>query len=97
MDEGWTRWLLETYAFAVDTLHDADIQTADLTAYHAIVLPNQGASRILGGHTPGTMPDEYVGGLGLEGLTRGLLCPGTPTGLAGCCGCGQALAPLGHR
>jgi len=67
MDEGWTRWLLETYAFAVDTLHDADIRTADLTRYHAIVLPDQSASRILGGHTPGTMPDEYVGGLGLEG------------------------------
>jgi hypothetical protein len=67
MDEGWTRWLLETYAFEVDTLHDADIRTADLSAYHAIVLPDQSASRILGGHTPGTMPDEYVGGLGLEG------------------------------
>ena len=25
MDEGWTRWLLKEYAFAVDTLHDAEV------------------------------------------------------------------------
>ncbi|MFB3131612.1 MAG: M14 family metallopeptidase, partial [Rhodothermales bacterium] len=67
MDEGWTRWLLNDYAFDADTLHDADIQTTDLSQYHAIVLPHQGASGLLNGHTPGTMPDEYTGGLGLEG------------------------------
>ena len=67
MDEGWTRWLLKTYAFDADTLHDADIQTADLSRYHAIVLPHQGASSILTGYGAGMMPDEYTGGLGLEG------------------------------
>jgi len=67
MDEGWTRWLLKEYAFDVDTLHDADIQSGDLTKYRAIVLPHQSTDRILNGHTPGTMPSQYVGGLGLEG------------------------------
>ncbi len=67
MDEGWTRWLLETYAFDADTLHDADIQTRDLSQYHALILPHQSASGILTGYTPGTMPEEYTGGLGLEG------------------------------
>jgi len=66
-DEGWTRWLLERYAFAPDTLHDSDVRTADLSAYDAIILPSQSASGILNGYAPGTMPDEYVGGLGLEG------------------------------
>ncbi|MFQ5571266.1 MAG: M14 metallopeptidase family protein [Rhodothermales bacterium] len=67
MDEGWTRWLLEDYAFAVDTLHDADIRTEDLSAYDAIVLPHQRSASMLNGHAAGTMPDAYVGGLGLEG------------------------------
>ena len=67
MDEGWTRWLLTDYAFDADTLHDADVRTADLSQYHAIVLPHQGVEGLLNGHMPGTMPEEYTGGLGLEG------------------------------
>ncbi len=67
MDEGWTRWLLNGYAFAPDTLHNADIQRGDLSKYHAIILPHQGSSTMLNGHAKGTMPDAYVGGLGPEG------------------------------
>ncbi|MEM7373264.1 MAG: M14 family metallopeptidase [Bacteroidota bacterium] len=67
MDEGWTRWLLKEYAFEVDTLHDADIQSTDLSQYDAILLPSQNPRSILNGHTTGTMPDAYVGGLGLKG------------------------------
>lgn len=67
MDEGWTRWLLNEYAFAPDTLHDVDIRTGDLSKYHAIILPHQESGSILTGHVSGTMPDEYVGGLGAEG------------------------------
>jgi len=66
-DEGWTRWLLENYSFAPDTLHDADIRSVDLTGYDAIILPSQSASSILLGYAKGSMPDEYTGGLGLEG------------------------------
>ena len=39
MDEGWTRWLLDQYAFDYDTLHDDDIRTRDLAQYDAIILP----------------------------------------------------------
>lgn len=68
MDEGWTRWILaEEYEFAVDTLHDEDFRAGNLSRYDAIILPNQGARVILDGHAPGTMPPEYVGGLGVEG------------------------------
>ncbi|MCG8607078.1 M14 family metallopeptidase [bacterium] len=67
MDEGWTRWLLKEYAFVADTLHDADIQSADLSKYDAIILPHQNKDRILRGHAAGTMPQEFVGGLGAEG------------------------------
>jgi hypothetical protein len=68
MDEGWTRWILtEEYDFAVDTLHDGDVRTADLSDYDAIVLPDQNSRAILDGHAPGTMPPEYVGGMGADG------------------------------
>jgi hypothetical protein len=67
MDEGWTRWFMEQHAFAVDTLHDKDLLNRDLSAYHAIIIPDQEAHEILNGHASGTMPEPYVGGIGLEG------------------------------
>lgn len=67
MDEGWTRWLLKEYEFDVDTLHDADIQTGDLSRYHAIILPHQSSRSIIHGHAPNTMPEQFTGGLELEG------------------------------
>ncbi len=67
MDEGWTRWLLEQYEFPLDTLHDGDIRVRDLMAYDAIILPSQSPEEMMHGHAPGTMPPEYVGGLGVEG------------------------------
>jgi len=67
MDEGWTRWVLETYKFEVDTLHDSDLTTGNLSQYHSIIIPDQSPSDILNGHKPGTMPEKYTGGMGLEG------------------------------
>ena len=67
MDEGWTRWLLEAYAFDADTLHDADIQSGDLQQYTAIILPHQSPQGLLHGHRVGMMPEPYTGGLQLSG------------------------------
>lgn len=67
-DLGWTLWLLEQYAFAVDTLHNADIQTGDLSRYDVILFPDQAANVILNGRAPGTMPDAFVGGVGATGV-----------------------------
>jgi len=86
MDEGWTRWLLETYHFDVDTLHDADIQTRNLSQYHTIILPHQSERAILQGHLEGFMPPDYVGGLGLNGaiaLQRYVEAGGTLVALDG--------------
>jgi hypothetical protein len=70
MDEGWTRWILESYEFPLDNLHDPDVRSADLSKYDAIILPDQQPARILNGHLRGTMPAEYIGGIGLEGALR---------------------------
>ncbi len=67
IDEGWTRWVLEQFEFDLDTLHNADIKTKDLSIYTAIIIPSQSPEEILIGHRPGTMPEPYVGGIGLEG------------------------------
>jgi hypothetical protein len=68
MDEGWTRWLLEQYEFPFRSLTDADVRRGGLRgAYDVIVLADSTGKQLLDGHRPGVVPDEYVGGLGLEG------------------------------
>ena len=68
IDEGWTRWLLEQYEFPFENITDADIRRGGLRArFDAIIIPDQGADRLIAGHPAGTMPPEYVGGLGTEG------------------------------
>ena len=71
MDEGWTRWVLDTHAFDYSTLTNAEMRAGDLAArYDAIILPDLGASGILNGHSTGKLPPEYVGGIGTEGLAN---------------------------
>ncbi len=70
MDEGWTRWVLTEFEFDWDTLHDNDIRQRDLSEFDAIIIPDQSPSRILNGHQKGFMPDEYTGGIGLEGALK---------------------------
>ena len=70
MDEGWTRWLLENYEFDLQTLTDNDVRNSDLARFDAILLPSQSANELLNGHTPGTMPEEYTGGMGLAGALQ---------------------------
>jgi len=68
IDEGWTRWLLEQYEFPFETIADADIKRGGLRdRFDAIVIPDQSAERLINGHPAGTMPPDYVGGLGMEG------------------------------
>ncbi|MSO35084.1 MAG: peptidase M14 [Acidobacteria bacterium] len=68
IDEGWTRWLLEQYEFPFENLTDADIRRGGLGArFDAIIIPDLGADRLIAGHPAGTMPPEYVGGLGTDG------------------------------
>lgn len=69
IDEGWTRWLLEQYEFPFENISDADIRRGGLRArFDAIIIPDQGAERLITGHPAGTMPPEYAGGLGAEGV-----------------------------
>ena len=78
MDEGWTRWLLEAFAFPYDTLMDAAITEGNLrNAYDVIVLPADSVTRMTGessegggrsGSRPEDYPPAYRSGFGDEGV-----------------------------
>jgi len=71
MDEGWTRWVLEQFEFPYRTIHDAELRRGELNKnYDVILLPDITPSAILEGHSPGTIPPEYCGGIGEEGLAN---------------------------
>jgi murein tripeptide amidase MpaA len=84
MDEGWTRWVLQQNGRAnprtnmddvagrvppFASLADAEARAGGLRAkYDAIIIPDQSPRAILEGYRKGTMPEEFTGGLGVEGV-----------------------------
>jgi hypothetical protein len=70
IDEGWTRWMLfHSGALGLKSLLDSEVRAGNLRAnYETIIIPDQPRAAILNGHRAGTMPPEYTGGLGAEGV-----------------------------
>jgi hypothetical protein len=70
MDEGWTRFVFEKQVGVdYETIHDKDVRAGGLRGrFDAIVLPDQSRRAMVAGNPPGSMPPEYVGGLGREGV-----------------------------
>jgi hypothetical protein len=69
IDEGWTRWLFERYEVPFKTLRDAEVRAGNLrAAFDVIVLPGISSQRLVDGNRKGSLPDEYVGGLGEAGV-----------------------------
>jgi hypothetical protein len=70
MDEGWTRFVFDKQ-LGVDyvTLHDKDVRAGHLRErLDAIVLPDQSRPAMVNGNPVGSVPPEYLGGLGREGV-----------------------------
>ncbi len=64
MDEGWTRWLLENFEFDYANVLNPEIEAGGLRRrFDAIVFPDQTLASIVEGFKPGSMPEQYVGGL----------------------------------
>jgi hypothetical protein len=74
MDEGWTRYVFDTFNIPYDSLRDEDVRRGNLRAkYDAIILPSQRAKEIVEGNKPGSYPPEFTGGIteaGVENLRR---------------------------
>lgn len=84
MDEGWTRWLLEDFAFPYTTLMDAEIKAGELNdRYDVIIIPADDLERLVGPSAPGggdaggrggrggaenEYPERYRSGLGEDGV-----------------------------
>jgi len=69
MDEGWTRWILENYGFAPQSLYNADIRSSGLRdRYDVIVLPDMSSRQMMDGFGVGVVPGQYAGGMGQDGL-----------------------------
>ncbi len=75
MDEGWTRWIIDSKSprvppcLSYSSLVDKDVRAGNLRSkFSAILIPDQPPRAILEGHRKGAMPDEYTGGLGVEGV-----------------------------
>ncbi len=69
-EEGWLRLVLEQFEFPFTSLHDAEIRAGSLRDnFDVIIVPDHYASSlIVDGHAKGTMPPQYVGGIGAAGL-----------------------------
>jgi hypothetical protein len=74
MDEGWTRWLFDTFNVPYTSLLDREVRVGNLRAkYDVIVLPSMRPREIVEGRAKDTAPVEFTGGIteaGVENLRR---------------------------
>jgi hypothetical protein len=82
MDEGWTRWIFtgpDNFASGCgkfSSITNEEIRSSNGIdrgdgyngMVNAIIFPDQPPNQILNGYPKGTMPDEYTGGVGKEGV-----------------------------
>ena len=75
IDEGWTRFVLENQWFnfgnACEKLDISQLTNREITKplpSSLIIFPDQSPAQILNGYAKGSMPDEYTGGVGKEGV-----------------------------
>lgn len=69
IDEGWTRWILQQYGFTPLTIPNGGMQASHLLdRFDTIILPDAPPNQILDGFPPGSLPGQYVGGIGEQGV-----------------------------
>ncbi len=71
MDEGWTRWVFDQFGIPYENVSDRDVRAGEWRRrFDVLILPDQSPRALVQGHPPGTMPEEYTGGLGEAGLAH---------------------------
>ena len=69
MDEGWTRFVFDTFNVPYASINDADMRRGALNSkFDALILSSQQSNQIVNGNAAGTVPAEYTGGLAEAGL-----------------------------
>jgi hypothetical protein len=71
-EEGWLRFVLEQFEFPYKSIHDAEVKAGSLKdSFDVIIIPDHYSVELLvNGHEKGTMPPQYVGGLGNQGVNN---------------------------
>ncbi len=74
MDEGWTRYVFDTFKVPFQTLSDSEVRAGNLRVRHdVIVLPSMRLREIVEGRNRETAPAEFTGGIteaGVDNLRR---------------------------
>jgi hypothetical protein len=94
IDEGWTRWVFDTFGIPFTTVRNEALRAGSLRElFDVLVLSGVGAGELDKGRAPGTVFDELAGGLEPEGaiaIEEFVRSGGTLRG-------GGRLVRLGHR
>ncbi|HXY70866.1 MAG TPA: M14 family zinc carboxypeptidase [Gemmatimonadales bacterium] len=68
-DEGWTRWVLDTWKVPFASVVDSELRAGGLAdRFDAIVLPSQDPAALLSGLPADRYPARFAGGLGAAGV-----------------------------
>ncbi|HET6862868.1 MAG TPA: M14 family zinc carboxypeptidase [Pyrinomonadaceae bacterium] len=71
MDEGWTRFVFDTFNVPYATIKDAQVRKGNLNSnYDVVILPSQRASEIVQGNASGSLPADYTGGITEAGVNH---------------------------
>ena len=69
MDEGWTRYIFDTFNVPYSSARDADIRQGNLQSkFDVLLFPSQRSSEIIAGNPTGSLPPEYTGGITEAGV-----------------------------
>jgi hypothetical protein len=72
MDEGWTRYIFDTFNVPYTSVRDGDMRHGALNSkFDALIFTSQAATQIINGNAAGTLPAEYTGGI-TEGGVKNL-------------------------
>ena len=68
-DEGWTRYVFDTFKVPYKQLHDDEVRAGNLKdSYDTIILPDASYSSMLNGARAGSLPAKYTGGMTQAGV-----------------------------
>jgi hypothetical protein len=68
-DEGWTRYVFDTFKVPYKQLKDAEVRAGNLKdSYDTIILPDASYNSMLNGVRAGSLPAKYTGGMTQAGV-----------------------------
>jgi hypothetical protein len=71
MDEGWTRYIFDTFNVPYTSARDADIRQGNLHAkFDVLLFTSQRPNDIVTGNAAGSLPTEYTGGITDAGVNN---------------------------